>query len=195
MIDRTLRENARVVQGLSARPRRALEVGALPSRFCVLSSPEAADIHERIGLNLNESGTAPGGVVVHAGDARAMPFDDAHFDLIVCASTLEHIPDFWKAVAEMHRVLAPGGTLVVSTPGYRRYRGELRLQRLAARLRLPDVLQRGTVTMRVHDSRDYYRFSEDSYREVIMAGLEHVSVWSIMTPPRIYATGRKPQIG
>jgi ubiquinone/menaquinone biosynthesis C-methylase UbiE len=146
-------------------------------------------------LNLNESGSAPGGVLVHAGDARAIPFDEGYFDLVICASTLEHIPDFWRAVSEMHRVLAPGGTLLVSTPGYRRYRGELRLQRLAARLHLPDVFQRGTVAMRVHDSRDYYRFSEDSYREVIMAGLEHVAVWSIMTPPRIYATGRKPQIG
>src|SRR4051812_4494471 len=100
MIDRTLRENVRAVQALKARPRRALEVGALPSRFCVLSTPQAADIDERVGLNLNEPGTAPGGVVVHAGDARAMPFPDGHFDLIICASTLEHIPQFWEAVRE-----------------------------------------------------------------------------------------------
>ena len=92
----------------------------------------------------------------------------------MCASTPEHIPQFWEAVAELRRVLAPGGTLLVSTPGYRRMRGER------------------VTSMRVHDERDYYRFSPDSYSAVIMAGLEDVRVWSIMTPPRLYATGRKP---
>jgi SAM-dependent methyltransferase len=58
---------------------------------------------------------------------RAMPFADEHFDLVVSNSTLEHIPGFWLAVAEMHRVLAPGGYLLVATPGYRRLRGESRL--------------------------------------------------------------------
>lgn len=192
MIERTLRENAAAIARITPKPRKALEVGALPSKFCILSTPEASGIDERIGLNLTEFGDAPGGVKVVAGDARKMPFDDGEFDLVVCASTLEHIPQFWLAVAEMHRVLAPGGTLLVSTPGYRVVKNESRVHGLARRLRLPDLLQRGTFTMRVHDHFDYYRFSEDSYREVVLGDLEDQRIWSIMMPPRIFGTARKP---
>ena len=192
MIARTLQENSSVLGRLKPRPKRALEVGALPTQYCVLSTPEAADIQERIGINLREQGEAPGGVRVEVADARCLPFPAGHFDLVVCASTLEHIPDFWLAVSEMHRVLAPGGHLLVSTPGYRRLRGESVLFRIADRLKLPDVLRRGTITMRVHDAKDYYRFSPDAYREIILANLCDVKVWSIMIPPRIYGLGRKP---
>ncbi|OWY59043.1 hypothetical protein B7486_76700 [cyanobacterium TDX16] len=129
---------------------------------------------------------------VQRGDARALPWPDGHFDLVVSASTLEHIPDFWVAVDEMKRVLAPGGTLLVSTPGYTTHRGERPVHRAAKLLRLPDVLVRGTITMRVHDAADYYRFSEDAYREVLLAGLDDIRVWQIMVPARIFGCGMKP---
>jgi hypothetical protein len=46
--------------------------------------------------------------------------------------------------------------------------------------------------MRVHDTRDYYRFSTDSYREVILAGLDDVQIWYFMAPPRIFGFGKQP---
>jgi hypothetical protein len=53
------------------------------------------------------------------------------------------------------------------------------------------IRRRGTITMSVHDAgQDYYRFSEDNYRDVIMAGLEYVEIWHIMLPPRVFALGR-----
>jgi SAM-dependent methyltransferase len=48
------------------------------------------------------------------GDARDMPFRDALFSRVVCASVIEHIEDPEKVVKEMWRVLAPGGRLLVS---------------------------------------------------------------------------------
>lgn len=192
MIERTLRENAEIVGRLLPRPQRALEVGALPSRYSILSTPEAADIPERLAINLTEQGEAPNGVQVKIGDARAMSYPDGYFDLVISNAMLEHVPDFWRAVDEMKRVLAPGGHLVLGAPGYIRLRGETRMNRVGFRLRLPDLIKRGTVTMRMHDKKDYYRFSPDTFREVLMAGMQDVEVWSILVPPRLYAVGRKP---
>jgi ubiquinone/menaquinone biosynthesis C-methylase UbiE len=52
-------------------------------------------------------------VELQQGDAQALPFSDATFDTVVCAFSLCSIPDDRKAVAEMRRVLRPGGKLLL----------------------------------------------------------------------------------
>jgi len=47
------------------------------------------------------------------GDAGALPFGDAAFDLAFCQQGLQFFPDKPKALREMHRVLVPGGKLVL----------------------------------------------------------------------------------
>ncbi|NKC30246.1 methyltransferase domain-containing protein [Falsiroseomonas selenitidurans] len=49
-------------------------------------------------------------------DAQALPLADASFDLVVCFETLEHLPDQARFLAEVRRVLRPGGLFLVSTP-------------------------------------------------------------------------------
>jgi ubiquinone/menaquinone biosynthesis C-methylase UbiE len=46
-------------------------------------------------------------------DAQALPFADASFDTVVCTLSLCTIPDDRTAVAEMYRVLRPGGRLLL----------------------------------------------------------------------------------
>jgi len=46
----------------------------------------------------------------------ALPFADESFDVVVCGGTLEHVLDTDAVLSEMRRVLAPGGTLIVSVP-------------------------------------------------------------------------------
>jgi len=53
-------------------------------------------------------------VVPRVADAGALPFDDASFDLVVSFTGLHCFPDPARAVAEMARVLRPGGVLTGS---------------------------------------------------------------------------------
>jgi SAM-dependent methyltransferase len=59
---------------------------------------------------------AGGELLCVEGDALALPFDDASFDRIIAAEVLEHIPDDRRAIAELVRVLAPGGRIAVTVP-------------------------------------------------------------------------------
>ncbi len=61
----------------------------------------------------------PAGAAIewHVGDATSLPFDDDAYDAVLCQMGLMFMADRAAAVAEMRRVLAPGGRVVVSTPG------------------------------------------------------------------------------
>lgn len=52
-------------------------------------------------------------VTLRTADAELLPFDDGSFDTVLCALSLCTIPDPRAAIREMHRVLAPGGTLLL----------------------------------------------------------------------------------
>ena len=50
------------------------------------------------------------------GDAEALPFEDSSFDSAALLYVLYHLPDPAPALAEAHRVLRPGGLVVVAAP-------------------------------------------------------------------------------
>lgn len=49
-------------------------------------------------------------------DIAAVPVADASFDAILCTEVLEHVAEPIKAVAEMARLLKPGGRLILTAP-------------------------------------------------------------------------------
>jgi len=49
-------------------------------------------------------------------DLTAIPVEDARFDRVICNQVLEHVPEPEAVLAELHRVLKPGGELWVSAP-------------------------------------------------------------------------------
>jgi SAM-dependent methyltransferase len=67
---------------------------------------------------MREAGEVPDGAEadVKQGDARSLPFPDGDFDRVVASEVLEHIPDDEAAIAELARVLRPGGTMAVTVP-------------------------------------------------------------------------------
>ena len=63
-------------------------------------------------------GAEPGTVIagVRHEDLTGLSYPDASFDLILTSETLEHIPDLAAALAEIHRVLVPGGRHLFTIP-------------------------------------------------------------------------------
>jgi SAM-dependent methyltransferase len=58
----------------------------------------------------------PAAGAVSRGDALGLPFPDDSFDRVIAAEVLEHIPADEAAMAELVRVLRPGGRLAVTVP-------------------------------------------------------------------------------
>jgi len=56
------------------------------------------------------------GLEVIEGDVRDMPYEDGEFNLVTCLHVLEHCPEPDRALAEMWRVVKPGGYVYVVVP-------------------------------------------------------------------------------
>jgi ubiquinone/menaquinone biosynthesis C-methylase UbiE len=98
---------------------RALEIGAGTGYFTlnllqdgVIGSATCTDISPGMLETLERNAAALGlDVETAACDAAELPFDDDSFDLVLGHAVLHHLPDLDRAFEELHRVLAPGGTL------------------------------------------------------------------------------------
>ncbi len=55
---------------------------------------------------------------VHLGSATHLPYASATFDVVALLDTVEHIEDDHAVFAECHRVLKPGGKLIVTVPAF-----------------------------------------------------------------------------
>ena len=60
----------------------------------------------------------PAGAAAVTADATNLPFPDGAFDRVVAAEILEHVPRDWRAMAEIARVLRPGGIAAVTVPAW-----------------------------------------------------------------------------
>jgi ubiquinone/menaquinone biosynthesis C-methylase UbiE len=130
--DQTLRHydtegRARLDQAVLAlakeRPRRLLDVGCGTGRFLRAASvkwPGRPEV-ELWGVDFSQSAirraqdALPQGKFVCApADATGLP--EGYFDVVACMETLEHISSPERALAEILRLLVPGGLLLVSVP-------------------------------------------------------------------------------
>jgi SAM-dependent methyltransferase len=73
---------------------------------------------ERFAAVMVDAGEVPAGGRLRSvvADARHLPFADGEFDVVIAAEVLEHIHDDRAAIAELARVLRPGGLLAVTVP-------------------------------------------------------------------------------
>ncbi|MBD0330312.1 MAG: class I SAM-dependent methyltransferase [Thermoleophilia bacterium] len=99
-----------------AAPRRLLEVGCGDGELAERLSREVGC--EVVALDQSERMielTRGRGIDTRLGDVQQLPFADGEFDCAVAAWMLYHVPDVDRAVAELARVLRPGGRLVATT--------------------------------------------------------------------------------
>jgi 2-polyprenyl-6-hydroxyphenyl methylase/3-demethylubiquinone-9 3-methyltransferase len=74
--------------------------------------------YRHVGVDLRRSGleqSAARGMTPVSGDVTALPLADGAADVVVAGEILEHVTDLPGAVAELCRVLRPGGLLVLDT--------------------------------------------------------------------------------
>lgn len=104
----------RIVKRSGIRAERALEVGGFVNAKSLLRSPEIRSA-ERWCINLDDQPEDPENQIRHVvGSANDMNmFKDGYFDLVMSCAVHEHDKKFWLSMAEMKRVLRPGGLMVV----------------------------------------------------------------------------------
>ncbi|WP_024794867.1 class I SAM-dependent methyltransferase [Tomitella biformata] len=92
--------------------RRGLDVTALDQNAEDMTA--AAEMFAAMRLE----GQAPAAATARAevGDALALPFPDASFDVVIISEVLEHIHDDELAISEAARILKPGGVAAVTVP-------------------------------------------------------------------------------
>lgn len=117
-------ERLRKVVPAHRRFGRVLEVGAGTGFFTINLALggaldgavlEATDISQGMldvcARNGREHGLE---IATTQGDAEDLPYPDGTFDLVIGHAFIHHLPVPGKAIQEMHRVLAPGATLVIA---------------------------------------------------------------------------------
>ena len=92
--------------------------GDLARAFARKTGPDGQVVHSDINLSMLSTGRdrlLDQGVILPsvACDAEALPFADARFDLVSVAFGLRNMTHKEQALREMHRVLKPGGRLLV----------------------------------------------------------------------------------
>jgi ubiquinone/menaquinone biosynthesis C-methylase UbiE len=101
---------------------RVLDVGTgsgyLPSALVGAGAAEAVGLDvtiatttpmERERVTRELAGSRPGAARLVEGDVHRLPFEDESFDVVCSGSAVEHFQDARLAMAEIHRVLRPGG--------------------------------------------------------------------------------------
>lgn len=106
--------------------RRVLDLGCRDGAL----SATYAEGNEIVGVDADREALAEAeqlGIETHWADLDdSLPFGDESFDVVVAGELLEHLRDPRRVVADVRRVLRPGGTFVASVPNAYRLKNRVR---------------------------------------------------------------------
>lgn len=115
----------RINRGLRLLPNRrferALEVGYGAGAVQVALAPGVSELH---GIDLDAEPSIVNDVlnghgchaVLARGSVYELPYESEFFDLVVSFSVFEHLSEYKRALAEIYRVLRPGGLFLLGMP-------------------------------------------------------------------------------
>jgi len=105
--------------------RRVLDLGCRDGAL----TQAYAEGNDVVGVDADREALAEAarlGIETHWADLdQPLELSDESFDVVVAGELLEHLRDPWRLVAEVRRVLRPGGTFVASVPNAYRLKGRL----------------------------------------------------------------------
>ena len=127
LIGRLFRE--RINRGLRLLPerrfKRVLEVGYGSGAVQVALAPSSAELH---GIDLDANPDTVKALLatrgwfpqLRQGNVYELPYEPGFFDLVVSFSTFEHLHEYKRGLAEVYRVLEPGGLFLLGMPSVNR---------------------------------------------------------------------------
>lgn len=111
-----------VRQALAAPGKRILDIGCGNGNVIRLLLKERQGDYYGVDLSAvmieEAEKRLPDNVVLRSADVISLPFDDDFFDILICNASFHHYEEPEKAVAEMNRVLKPGGALILGDPTF-----------------------------------------------------------------------------
>jgi ubiquinone/menaquinone biosynthesis C-methylase UbiE len=126
------------------------------------------------------------GLDVVEGSATELPFDDASFDVAYSFKVLAHVPAFEQALAEMARVVRPGGYIVFDA--YNRQSLRYLVKRLFGPRSTSSSFDEGAIPTRFVTPREIRRCLPAGTRVVGQAGIRLTIPWAGVL--RLPALGR-----
>ncbi|GED99291.1 class I SAM-dependent methyltransferase [Gordonia crocea] len=183
------------------------------------SESDMADVGEMFDAMMAEN-QVPASAKARAevGDALHLPYADDTFDVVLMSEILEHVPADEAAIAEMVRILKPGGKAAVTVPRYWPEKvcwalsdeyhevegGHVRIYRaseLAAKLEAAGLLVTGTGHAHALHAPYWWikcAVGVENDRNPLVRGYHQLLVWDMMSAPTVTRTAEKllnPVIG
>ena len=182
-----------------------LEIGAAANDHAVLAG-EYFRSGERHALARRERPQAESIQFHAAKDIHDLgdTFRAGQFGSVIISSWLEHDHAFWLSMAEVKRILAPRGLVLLCVPAFTLGEqaapspgggsdDEEVAEPEGASAKKHRVPRGNSVaeTLAMIGPRDYWRFSAQAVRTALLEGFEVLSLDQFLTPPRLLAIGQK----
>lgn len=160
-------------------PDRVVEVGGGPGEL-------AARIADEVGARVTMFDISPRmvelarsrGVDAHVGDVQRLPLEDGSCDCAVAAWMLFHVPDLDRGLAELARILRPGGRLVAVTNSVdhmrelRELAGNAAWERVFTRENGADMLHRHFAAVERRDVDGWVTIEDDTVVQAFLDSLD-----------------------